>query len=135
MSGEAHLVRVREKSESDRDRPEPTTKETMETPDRYSDAHLNFHQMVDKMESMDYEEYGPSLRTSCALETSLRIREFLQQRLNIDDQLERIWYKTDDLRNLRDALIVEPERNKVDNMIIQIKDFIDSTSLPQLISR
>jgi hypothetical protein len=43
--------------------------------------------------------------------------------------------QNDDLGNLRDALIVEPERNEVDNMIIQIKDLTDSTPLPHLISR
>jgi hypothetical protein len=32
-------------------------------------------------------------------------------------------------------LIVEPERNEVENMIIQIKYLTDSTPLPHLISR
>jgi hypothetical protein len=135
MSGEGHPVRAHEKSESDRDRPELATTTVVTTPDRYNDAQLNFHQPVDEPESMDYEESGPTLRTSPTPETSPRIREFLQQRLNIDDQSTRLWYRTDDLGNLRDALIVEPERNEVDNMIIQIKDLTDSTPLPHLISR
>jgi hypothetical protein len=100
MSGEGQPVRACEQSESDRDRPELATTTAAVTPDRYNDAQLNLHQPVDEPESMDYEESGPTLRTSPAPETSPRIREFLQQRLNIDDQSTRLWYRMDDLGNL-----------------------------------
>jgi hypothetical protein len=93
MSGEGHPVRACEQSESDRDRPELATATVATTPDRCSDAQLNIHQPVDEPESMDYEESGPTLRTSPAPETSPRIREFLQQRLKINDQSARLWYR------------------------------------------
>jgi hypothetical protein len=70
------------------------------TPVRYNDGQLNLHQLVEKMESMDYEEYGPSLRTSPTPETSPRIREFLQQRLNVNDQSTRLWYRMNNLGKL-----------------------------------
>jgi len=41
----------------------------------------------------------------------------------------------DDQGNLRDALIIEPKRNEVNNMIIQIRYLTDLTPLPHLISR
>jgi len=41
----------------------------------------------------------------------------------------------DNLGNLWDALIFEPERNEFNNMIIQIKDLTDSTPLPHIILR
>jgi hypothetical protein len=43
-------------------------------------------------------------------ETSERIREFIQQRLQIDNQSVRLWYIMENLGNLRDALIVEPKQ-------------------------
>jgi hypothetical protein len=136
MFGEGHPDRAREQSESDIDRPELAIATASVTPDRSSDAQLEHPSTDDEPESMDYEESGPTLRTSPTPETSPRIREFLQQRLQIDDQSARLWYRMDDQGNLRDALmIVEPERNEVDNMIIQIKDLTDSTPLPNLISR
>jgi hypothetical protein len=58
---------------------------------------------------MDYKESRPTLRTSPTPETNLRIREFLQQRLHIDDQYAILWYRMEDHGNLRDTLIVEPE--------------------------
>jgi hypothetical protein len=64
MSGEGHPDRACEQSESDRDRPELATTTAVVTPDRSSDAQLNIHQPVDEPESMDYEESGPTLRTS-----------------------------------------------------------------------
>jgi hypothetical protein len=61
---EGHPDRVCEQSESDRDRPELAIAAAAVTPDRSSDAQLNIHQPVDEPESMDYEESGPTLRTS-----------------------------------------------------------------------
>ena len=105
------------------------------TLNRSSDTQLDNHQHDDKLESVDYKDSRPALCTSPTLKISTWIREFLQQRLQIDDQSGRLWYIMDDQGNLWDALIVEPERNEVDNMIIQIKDLTDSNPLPHIISR
>jgi len=64
-----------------------------------------------------------------------KIREFIQQRMQIKDQSARLWYKTNDLGNLQDPWIIMPKWNAVDNMIIQIKYLTDSTPLPHVILR
>jgi hypothetical protein len=61
---------VHEQSQTDKYPPDLATTTAATTPDRSSDTHMNIHQLVDEPESMDYEEYGPALLTSLALETN-----------------------------------------------------------------
>jgi hypothetical protein len=89
------------------------------------EASMGAHQLENQDESMDYEESGPMICTPPVQATNPRIREFLQQRLQIDEQSARLWYRTDEHGNLCDTLIVEPERNEVDKMLIHIKDLMD----------
>jgi len=90
----------------------------MVTPDERSDAQLiearmNSYQPEDQPESMDYEESVPMICSSPILETSLRIKEFLQQRIHIDDQSTRLWYRNDEHDNIRDTLIIEQGKMKL----------------------
>ena len=74
MSREGHPVRAHEDSDSYKDQLELEIVAVTVTPDKSNDAQLNAHQSVDELESMDYEECGPALRTSPTPETNPRIR-------------------------------------------------------------
>lgn len=84
---------------------------------------------------MDYEESRPAIHSPLIQATSPQIKEFLQQRLQIAEQSARLWYRIDKHGNLRNTLIVDPERNEVDTMLIHIKDLKALAPLPNLISR
>jgi hypothetical protein len=140
--GEDHPDRACEQSESDMNRPDLEITTVATTPDRSNEvqlieASMGTHQLEDQPKSMDYEDSGPTICTPPVQVTSPQIKEFLQQRLQIDEQSARLWYRTDEHGNIHDTLIVEPEinLNKVDNMLIHIKDLTDTTPLPDLISK
>jgi hypothetical protein len=98
---------------------------------------MGTHQLEYQPVSMDYEDSGPTICTPPIQVTIPQIKEFLQQRLQIDEQSARLWYRTDEHGNIHDTLIVETEinLNQVDNMLIHIKDLMVSTPLPYLISK
>jgi hypothetical protein len=83
---------------------------------------MGTHQLENQVESMDYEYSGPVIRSPVVQAIVLRIREFPQQRLQIDEQSTRLWCRTDEHGNLCDTLIVKPDINEVDTILIHIKD-------------
>jgi hypothetical protein len=89
--------------------------------------------MRNQDEILVYDELGPMICTPLVQATNPRI--FLQQRLQIDEKYAILWYRIDDHGNLHDTLVVEPEKNEVDTMLIHIKDLSNSTPLQNLMSR
>jgi hypothetical protein len=63
-------------------------------------------QEIDKVDSMEIDDLGPTVLLSLVRTPNPRILYFLHEILHVDTQSPRVWCQTDNASQIRDTLLI-----------------------------
>jgi hypothetical protein len=82
---------------------------------------------------MKIENFETVVQISPTRIPSPHIADFLQERLHVDTQSPRVWYRIDNFGHITDTVIIEEHQNLFEDVVLHVRDLMDFAPLSNLL--